>query len=231
MAPASQARAEANSIGRSTPDFRKETSMQIMQCRRDFLASACPRPAPLASLAPGASLADEAPPEITTIRLRHDPGICVAPWYIAEDLLRAEGFTDIRYVSAARPPATLIARGEIDFELQIRSMGRLRPGCRRADHGAGGCASRVLRAVRARAHPHHQRPEGQEGRHPMALARAATCTWRSWWRRSGSTRTRTSNGSRNADGDSMELFAEGKSMPFSVSRPSRRSCAPARSVT
>ena len=32
------------------------------------------------------------------VRLRRDPGICVAPWYIAEDLLRAEGFTDIRYV-------------------------------------------------------------------------------------------------------------------------------------
>ena len=26
------------------------------------------------------------------------PAICVAPWFVAEDLLRAEGFTDIRYV-------------------------------------------------------------------------------------------------------------------------------------
>ena len=32
------------------------------------------------------------------------------------------------------------------------------------------------------------------------------------------------------DGKPMELFAEGKSMRFSGFRPSRRSCAPARSV-
>ena len=26
------------------------------------------------------------------------PGICIAPQYVAEELLRAEGFTDVRYV-------------------------------------------------------------------------------------------------------------------------------------
>ena len=26
------------------------------------------------------------------------PGICLAPQYVAEDLLRAEGFTDVEYV-------------------------------------------------------------------------------------------------------------------------------------
>ena len=63
------------------------------------------------------SLADEGPPETTTIRLRRDPAICVAPWYIAEDLLRAEGFTDIRYVPAPAGAIQLqmIARGELDF--------------------------------------------------------------------------------------------------------------------
>jgi NitT/TauT family transport system substrate-binding protein len=61
-------------------------------------------------------LAGEGPPEVTTIRLRRDPSICVAPWYIAEDLLRAEGFTDVRYV-AAQPNVTpaMVGRGEIDF--------------------------------------------------------------------------------------------------------------------
>ena len=44
--------------------------MHIMQSRRDFLATAVRRPPPPASLAPGASLADEGPPETTTIRLR-----------------------------------------------------------------------------------------------------------------------------------------------------------------
>ena len=44
-------------------------------------------------------------------------------------------------------------------------MARLSPGCRRAGHGAGGRAFRVLRAVCAGAYPNDQRPEGQKGRH------------------------------------------------------------------
>jgi NitT/TauT family transport system substrate-binding protein len=42
--------------------------------------------------------AQEAPPETTTIRLTKVPGICVAPQYVAEELLKAEGFTEIKYV-------------------------------------------------------------------------------------------------------------------------------------
>ena len=36
--------------------------------------------------------------ETTRIRLPSSPGICIAPQWVAEDLLRAEGFTDIQYV-------------------------------------------------------------------------------------------------------------------------------------
>ena len=43
-------------------------------------------------------LAAEPPPETTRIRLYKYPGICLAPQYVAEDLLRAEGFTDVQYV-------------------------------------------------------------------------------------------------------------------------------------
>ena len=43
------------------------------------------------------SFAAEPPPEITTIRLEKDVVICIAP-QAAEELLRAEGFTNIRYV-------------------------------------------------------------------------------------------------------------------------------------
>ena len=74
--------------------------MQVKPSRRDFLAGA--------SLAAGASilggrapLADEAPPETTTIRIFRDPAICIAPGYISGELLRAEGFPDIRYVSTS----------------------------------------------------------------------------------------------------------------------------------
>jgi len=63
------------------------------------------------------SYAQEAPPETTTVRLGKIYGICIAPQYVAEDLLRAEGFTDVRYV-ATNPgisTALALARGEIDF--------------------------------------------------------------------------------------------------------------------
>jgi NitT/TauT family transport system substrate-binding protein len=38
------------------------------------------------------------PPETTTLRLVYIPAPCTAPQYIAEELLRAEGFTDVQYV-------------------------------------------------------------------------------------------------------------------------------------
>ena len=47
-------------------------------------------------------------------------GICVAPIYIAEEVLRAEGFTDIRYVAATTggiASAQMTTRGEADFVL------------------------------------------------------------------------------------------------------------------
>jgi NitT/TauT family transport system substrate-binding protein len=92
--------------------------MQIMQSRRDFLTAVSAVGAAGVLGAP-ASLGDDGPPEVTTIRLRRDPSICVAPWYIAEDLLRAERFTDIRYVpaQAGLTHAQMIGRGEIDFGL------------------------------------------------------------------------------------------------------------------
>ena len=54
------------------------------------------------------------PPETTTIRLNWYPNICLAPKDIAEDLLRAEGFTDVRYVRNL--PIGAVASGEIDFD-------------------------------------------------------------------------------------------------------------------
>jgi NitT/TauT family transport system substrate-binding protein len=45
----------------------------------------------------GEPLAAEPPPETTTFRMVRSPAVCLAPQYVAEELLRAEGFTDIRY--------------------------------------------------------------------------------------------------------------------------------------
>src|SRR5215471_21720803 len=40
----------------------------------------------------------EAPLETTRIRISKIPTACLSPQYVAADLLRAEGFTDIAYV-------------------------------------------------------------------------------------------------------------------------------------
>src|SRR5437879_10839560 len=43
-------------------------------------------------------VAAEPPPETTRLRLMRKPSICEAAEYVAEELLQAEGFTEVRYV-------------------------------------------------------------------------------------------------------------------------------------
>jgi NitT/TauT family transport system substrate-binding protein len=107
--------------------------MAIMQGRRRFVTNAAVAGAAgfgaLGAISRGGggkSLAAEPPPEITTIRLERDTVTCIAP-QIVEELLRAEGFTDIRYVDLTlehvhRAEAAntgiqsgMIASGEVDF--------------------------------------------------------------------------------------------------------------------
>jgi len=94
----------------------------MVQNRRRFLTQlSCAGAAGL--MASTKSLAQEAPPETTTIRLARNSGICTAPQYVADELLRAEGFTDIQHV--VRPPALLsaaIGRGELDMTLHFVGM-------------------------------------------------------------------------------------------------------------
>jgi NitT/TauT family transport system substrate-binding protein len=48
--------------------------------------------------------------ETTTVRISKDLSICEAPLYVAAELLRAEGFTDIRYVdTTVDDPSTPVA--------------------------------------------------------------------------------------------------------------------------
>src|SRR5260370_31198057 len=61
--------------------------------------------------------------ETTTVRIAHVPGICIAPQYVAEELLHAEGFTDVRYVRLAPGNSPEgIARGEVDFGVNFASV-------------------------------------------------------------------------------------------------------------
>lgn len=64
---------------------------------------------------PGPAAANEPPPETTRLRLARGPAICLAPQYIAEGLLRAEGFTDIRFVDTASSRA--VGNAEVDFDM------------------------------------------------------------------------------------------------------------------
>jgi len=66
--------------------------------------------------------AAEPPPETTRLRLHQTPGICVAPQYVAEDLLYAEGFTEVHYVAVDPAKFTtgiyqLLAAGVIDLSM------------------------------------------------------------------------------------------------------------------
>ena len=92
-----------------------EDAMEIGQTRRRFLtALSLAGAANLLSL-PRALAAEDAL-ETTTVRLPNDHSICIAPEYMAEELLRAEGFTDIRYVEApgSRQYDAFLS-GELDF--------------------------------------------------------------------------------------------------------------------
>jgi NitT/TauT family transport system substrate-binding protein len=90
--------------------------MSTAQGRRDFLASASLATA-AGVLGARRSLADEGPPETTTIKLAYYGNNCLAPLLIAEDLLYAEGFTEVRYVEAPESFTIpeLVARGDCHF--------------------------------------------------------------------------------------------------------------------
>jgi len=92
--------------------------MQLMQNRRDFLASLSVAGA-AGLVGSRRSLADEGALETTTVRIGKVYAICLAPGYVADDLLHAEGFTDIRYVpaTAGLTMTEMVGRGEVDFGL------------------------------------------------------------------------------------------------------------------
>jgi NitT/TauT family transport system substrate-binding protein len=94
--------------------------MPMMQTRRRFLTGL--------SLVGAAGLigtprvpAADGSLETATIRLAKTPPICLAPQYVADELLRVEGFTDVRYVSVTPPTSQAIADGTVDFSMGFAS--------------------------------------------------------------------------------------------------------------
>ncbi len=62
----------------------------------------------------------EPPPETTRLRLLKTASVCWAPQYLADDLLRAEGFTDVTYVDfPGGPVSEFLAAAKADISLNF----------------------------------------------------------------------------------------------------------------
>jgi len=81
--------------------------------RRKFLSEVSALSA-LSLLGPGYAAA-EPPPETKTIRLVKVRALCLAPQYVAEELLRLEGFSDVQYVTLNDYPGNIVYSGKADF--------------------------------------------------------------------------------------------------------------------
>ena len=94
--------------------------MALIQTRRGFLGGLAAAGATSVIGTRRAEAAD-GPLETTTVRIQM-PGLCVIPsLYIAEERLRAEGFTDIRYVEASPAITEPLAHGNADFDMDYAS--------------------------------------------------------------------------------------------------------------
>src|SRR5580698_7151761 len=90
--------------------------MYIPPTRRRFMTAISLAGA--AGLLPGSpTLAAEEPLEVTTVRLPQIPSTCLAPQYLAEQLLRADGFTDVHWVDIASSAGftDVLSNGTVDF--------------------------------------------------------------------------------------------------------------------
>ena len=88
--------------------------------RRSFLGNVTlAGTAGLLGVRPGLAAA-EPPPETVKLRLAQSPSICIAPLYVAGELLQSEGFTDVHYVMMAGDFFTpALAAGAIDLAMNF----------------------------------------------------------------------------------------------------------------
>jgi NitT/TauT family transport system substrate-binding protein len=86
--------------------------------RREFLGGLTVATAAGLAVKPE-SAAAEPPPETTRIRIAKVPAICLAQLYVAEELLRGEGFTDVQYVEMTLPQiASSVTNGSVDLSAE-----------------------------------------------------------------------------------------------------------------
>jgi NitT/TauT family transport system substrate-binding protein len=90
--------------------------MQMDESRGRFLTTLASATA-IGILGASTSMAQEAPLETGTIRLFKMPGICIAPQYVAEEMLKSEGFTDIQYFEYGINTYAALASGKADISM------------------------------------------------------------------------------------------------------------------
>jgi NitT/TauT family transport system substrate-binding protein len=92
--------------------------MFILQTRRELLA-ALSSVAVAGALRPSIAMGEQEPIETTAVRFIKAPVMCIAPQYAAEELLRNEGFTEVRYVAVgtADEVPRAVADSRVDFTL------------------------------------------------------------------------------------------------------------------
>jgi NitT/TauT family transport system substrate-binding protein len=65
-------------------------------------------------------VAAEPPPETTTLKIIQGRSICTAPQYVAEALLRGEGFTEVQYVETGKGTfSQLLASGDAHLVMTV----------------------------------------------------------------------------------------------------------------
>ena len=202
--------------------------MHIMQSRRHFLASAS-MAAAAGVLDPRSSLADEGSPETTTLRLdSHAPALrgtavhhrgAAARGRFHRHPLRADHRRVTTRSHAASSTSTSIPRpwlaSHLDAGEPVTVLAGVHSGCFEL------FAHEPIRTI-------SDLKDKRVGIRTSALA--GTCSSASWLPTLGSTLTTTSTGSRAPQSGRRSFSTMARSTRFSPSPPSRRSCAPARSV-
>jgi NitT/TauT family transport system substrate-binding protein len=102
--------------------------MPVIQNRRRFMATLSSAAA-AGLLGASKGLGEEAPLETTRIKLYDWSGVCIAPQFVAEELLKSEGFTDVQYLrgeASGSLPNPLLASGAIDINSQFSAPSIIR---------------------------------------------------------------------------------------------------------
>jgi hypothetical protein len=91
--------------------------------RRVLTTVACAGALAAPFLRPSLLSATEGTLETKTLTLAKTPALCTAPQFITEELLRAEGFTEIRFIDTLPPDVpTAVAQGKLDFSMAYASQ-------------------------------------------------------------------------------------------------------------